>query len=361
MKSNFTTIDLFAGIGGFRLAIEKFGGQTVAFSEINTDAINTYIENFSVCPSVNLGDITKIKQLPQHDLLVAGVPCQSWSIAGRNLGFNDYFLFNDLRNGHTTIHSWDIIETTERQKEICLLLLRNRRKKTFGPLDGNPLSLEQFQSLDKGICEQELEELVGLDILKKEKYAFAILSETGGGGALTEDEKLILSKHRKGVITPDELVCDREIKVRRIDVSETLNGLEEIGFVECLEIRYDFRFTKISTGLFGICRIFLPSSNIFPTLVASDSNDYITPVSIVAKNADDYRRDFMEHIFKQERYRKISKTEALRIQGLPVNFLLPEARNRWMKLIGNSVAVPVIEKLIGAIVEVGAFDEHIVG
>ena len=42
------------------------------------------------------------------------------SLSSKN-GFNDYFLFNDLRNGHTTIHSWDIIDTTDRQKNICLL------------------------------------------------------------------------------------------------------------------------------------------------------------------------------------------------------------------------------------------------
>jgi DNA (cytosine-5)-methyltransferase 1 len=60
-------------------------------------------------------------------------------------------LFNDLRNGHTTIHSWDIIVTTQRQKNICLLLLKNRRKSAYGELDGNPLSLEQFQGLDSSI------------------------------------------------------------------------------------------------------------------------------------------------------------------------------------------------------------------
>ncbi len=52
-------------------------------------AINTYCDNFCIEPSLNFGDITKIKELPYHDLLTAGVPCQSWSIAGKNLGFDD--------------------------------------------------------------------------------------------------------------------------------------------------------------------------------------------------------------------------------------------------------------------------------
>ncbi|MEZ5449773.1 MAG: DNA (cytosine-5-)-methyltransferase [Thiolinea sp.] len=85
----FTFIDLFAGIGGFRLALDKLGGKCLHFSEIHSDAINTYCANFKEDSSLNLGDITKVKQLPPHDILTAGVPCQSWSIAGKNLGFDD--------------------------------------------------------------------------------------------------------------------------------------------------------------------------------------------------------------------------------------------------------------------------------
>ncbi len=50
-------------------------------------------------------------------------------------GMNDFFLFNDIRNGPTTIHSWDLLPTTERQKQICLLMLRNRRKRIYGKRD----------------------------------------------------------------------------------------------------------------------------------------------------------------------------------------------------------------------------------
>ena len=306
-NTKFTFIDLFSGIGGFKMALTNNGGHCLGFSEINKDAINTYCDNFQVESSYNLGDITKIKELPEHDLLTAGVPCQSWSIAGKNLGFdddrgqlwndtiyllqqsqpkafifenvkglvdprnknalsyileriqkagyyanyfvinsfdygvpqnririyiigfkekkhfqrfilpqcidkklklgdilgieiknltdkitiqmdlfgnvvesktmslsntngfNDYFLFNDLRNGHTTIHSWDIIDTTQRQKGICLLLLKNRRKSAYGELDGNPLSLEHFQSLDSSINQDEIDQLIKLEIFKCEE------------------------------------------------------------------------------------------------------------------------------------------------------------------------------------------------
>ena len=89
MKSNFTFIDLFAGIGGFKLAMIDNGGSCIGFSEIDKDAIESYCENFKINTNKNFGDITKIKELPNHDLLTAGVPCQSWSIAGRNRGFDD--------------------------------------------------------------------------------------------------------------------------------------------------------------------------------------------------------------------------------------------------------------------------------
>ena len=87
--ANFSFIDLFAGIGGFRLALESVGGHCLGFSEIATDAIRAYCANFNESEEGNFGDITKIKDLPSHDFMTAGVPCQSWSIAGKNLGFDD--------------------------------------------------------------------------------------------------------------------------------------------------------------------------------------------------------------------------------------------------------------------------------
>jgi DNA (cytosine-5)-methyltransferase 1 len=80
MKNKFTFIDLFSGIGGFKMALSNNGGNCINFSEINKDAVNTYCENHNESFDSNLGDITKIKELPKHDILTAGVPCQSWSI-----------------------------------------------------------------------------------------------------------------------------------------------------------------------------------------------------------------------------------------------------------------------------------------
>ena len=481
--ANFSFIDLFAGIGGFRLALQSVGGTCIGFSEIAPDAINTYCQNFKEDTSANFGDITKLKTLPEHDFMTAGVPCQSWSIAGKNLGFdddrgqlwndtlyllnkvrpkafifenvkgladprnakaleyilnrikqagyyskvnvlnaydygvpqtririyiigfkekkyldkfalapatpgciqlsdvlddceakecrqsndnnarwslscnekgfNDYFLFNDLRNGSTTIHSWDIQETTDREKNICYLLLKNRRKDKYGELDGNPLNIKHFQELDSSIKESDLEVLVEKGILKRVSYLYKVREVSND---LSDDAKWVLNQAKNGIINFDTLKSSKELIKRKINALDTLFMLETIGAVKCIEERYDFKNTKISTGLAGINRIFLPTCKIYPTLVASDTNDYVTTENLNADNIEDFRAKFMESVYRAGNYRQISKQEACRIQGFPANFLLPPTRARWMKLIGNSVAVPVIKMLANAIVNTGVFE-----
>ena len=81
-------IDLFAGIGGFHIAASDNGGQCVFSSEIDPEAARTYEANFQLMPQ---GDITKIKSenIPDHDMLCAGFPCQPFSIIGNRMGFDD--------------------------------------------------------------------------------------------------------------------------------------------------------------------------------------------------------------------------------------------------------------------------------
>lgn len=82
MVTIFTFIDLFAGIGGIRIAFENAGAKCLFSSEWDKNAQKTYYENFGEMPK---GDITKIKneEIPKHDILLAGFPCQSFSIAGK--------------------------------------------------------------------------------------------------------------------------------------------------------------------------------------------------------------------------------------------------------------------------------------
>lgn len=488
MAIEFTFVDLFSGIGGFKLGLGAHGGRCVGFSEIDKDAIDVYSYNHVIDKALNLGDIRLIEQLPEHDIMTAGVPCQSWSIAGKNLGFdddrgqlwndtiyllsqskpkafifenvkglvdprnkkalgyilkrikdagyyaqyylinsydygvaqnrervyiigfrekecytnfklpditanhytlkdildldvkhyysqpsqqsdlfgatvrervmslsssngvNDYFLFNDLRNGDTTVHSWDIYDTSEREKLICMLLLKNRRKKKYGKLDGNPLSLSHLKELDPTISQQEIDKLIEKDILKEIDYKFIII---GDDTDYDDKESVLLSESNNGVLVLDDLKSSRKLKVDRVNITETINSLVEKGSLECVEKRYDFKNTKISSGINGINRIFMPSSKLYPTLVASDTNDYIALESLPFENPVQYKQQFISDIYYNKLYRKITVKEACLLQGFPSDFSLPESRSRWMRLIGNSVSVPVIEKLGKAILDTG--------
>ena len=86
----FTFIDLFAGIGGFRIAMQQLGGKCVYSSEFDAQAQRTYFANYGEMP---FGDITKDvtkSYIPQKfDILCAGFPCQAFSLAGKRLGFED--------------------------------------------------------------------------------------------------------------------------------------------------------------------------------------------------------------------------------------------------------------------------------
>ncbi len=86
--AKFTYIDLFAGIGGFHLAADALGGRCVFASEIDAEAKKAYYANYGIMPH---GDITKISndEIPDHDVLLAGFPCQPFSIIGNRLGFDD--------------------------------------------------------------------------------------------------------------------------------------------------------------------------------------------------------------------------------------------------------------------------------
>lgn len=88
MKSNFTYIDLFSGIGGFHIALKNLGGKCLMASDILDIANKTYFENYKIRP---YGDISKIKikDILDHDILCGGFPCQSFSNVGHKGGLDD--------------------------------------------------------------------------------------------------------------------------------------------------------------------------------------------------------------------------------------------------------------------------------
>lgn len=432
VRSKFTFVDLFAGIGGFRIALKKLGGQCSGYSEIDKQAIDVYRHNFInylTRDEIAFGDITKISELPPDiDVVVGGVPCQPWSVAGQLRGFddprgrlwfdvirlvkksqpksfifenvsglaspknqpnlelivhelesigycvkwkvlnaydfglpqnrdrvfivgirqdleicqeynfpqplnihpkvldildelkkikpvkkakltadvlfngfippsrtrfqkedelNDFFIFSDLRNGHTTIHSWDIIQTTERQKKICLTHLKRRRCKSDGKKDGHPVSLDEFRRFIPDIQKDELDELVRLGIFRSE-----------------------------------------------------------------LNQEYEFVNSKNMSGINGIYRVILPTADIIPTLTATGAKDYIATVAIEASHPAEYKKLFLHKIYKPKKYREITASDARKLQGFPDDFQYHEREDIAKKQFGNAVPVPVVESVARELLKV---------
>ena len=88
LKEGFTFIDLFAGIGGFHQAMAELGGRCVFASEIDPDAVSTYRKNYGIDSGINIRDARE-EEIPAHQVLCGGFPCQSFSNAGHKLGFRD--------------------------------------------------------------------------------------------------------------------------------------------------------------------------------------------------------------------------------------------------------------------------------
>ncbi len=200
---------------------------------------------------------------------------------------NDFFIFSDLRNGHTTIHSWDIIKTNDRQKEICLSLLKHRRSKKYGEKDGNPLSFDNLQEIIPNIKIQELNTLV-------EKGIFRI----------TDDHK------------------------------------------------FEFVNSKNMTGINDIYRIILPTADIFPTLTATGGKDYIATLSIHANHPDEYKKLFLEKVYKKRKFIPLTAKHACKLQGFPTDFEYHENEDIAKEQFGNAVAVPVVEHLAKELIKI---------
>lgn len=133
IKENFKFIDLFCGIGGFHQALQNLGGQCVFASDIDKYAIDTYKENYNIDAGINIRDI-KEEDIPNHDVLCAGFPCQAFSKAGHQKGFEDetrgtlffeivrilkyhktpYIILENVRNltSHDNGNTWNVIKNS---------------------------------------------------------------------------------------------------------------------------------------------------------------------------------------------------------------------------------------------------------
>jgi DNA (cytosine-5)-methyltransferase 1 len=307
MSNGFKFIDLFAGIGGIRLAFEKQGGKCVFTSEWDKFAQLTYAENFEEVPS---GDITEIheKDVPNHDVLLAGFPCQPFSHAGLKRGFDD------IRG---TLF-FDIVRILK-EKKPKMVLLEN---------------VKGFTSHDKGntfkvVCET-LEKL-GYEVHSQ------VLNARDFGVPQNRERIYIVGIDRKRTLkTPFTFPKPPKSPVT-------------VG--EILESRVDTKYTisdKLWKGHQRRLREHRAKGNGFGYSLFNSSSQYTSTISAR------YYKDGSEILIEQKgkNPRKITPREAARLQGFPDSFKIPVSDAQAYRQFGNSVAVPVVSAIARQMIKI---------
>lgn len=310
--TDFTFIDLFAGIGGMRIAFERAGGKCLFSSEWNEYSKRTYRENFGDIPH---GDITKIDEnlIPTHDVLVAGFPCQPFSIAGvskkKSLGKEHGFL--DETQGTLFFDIARILKT----KHPKFFLLEN---------------VKNLARHDKGktlqVIERTLDELdynVRYEIVDACKYV-----------PQHRERIYLVGMHRKyyGPSRHFEFPPHFEKKPR---------------VREILEDTVDPKYTltdKLWTYLKNYAEKHRAKGNGFGFgLVDLDG--------ITRTLSARYYKDGSEILIPQKKKnpRRLTPRECARLMGFPNNFKITVSDTQAYKQFGNSVAVPVVETIARAI------------
>lgn len=106
------------------------------------------------------------------------------------------------------------------------------------------------------------------------------------------------------------------------------------------------------TGINNIYRIILPTADIVPTLTATGAKDYIATESIHASNPDEYKKTFLEKIYKKRKFIPITAKHAYKLQGFPTDFVYHENDDVARQQFGNAVPVPVVESLAKELLKV---------
>jgi len=295
-EAKFTFIDLFAGIGGMRQAFERHGGKCVFSSEWDKFAQITYQTNFKEMPH---GDITKIctGDIPAHDVLLAGFPCQPFSHAGLKKGFDDTrgTLFFDVAR---------IIK----DKKPSLALLEN--VKGFKNHDGG----RTFKTIVEVLNE------IGYDVFAK------VLNASDFG----------LPQNRERIY----IVCVNRRKIKQRDFEFPKPTKKETRVGDILEPHTDKKYVlsnKLWNGHKRRLKEHRERGNGF-------GYSLFTPNSIRTSTISArYYKDGSEVLIATRgNPRKITPREAARLQGFPESFKIPVSDTQAYKQFGNSVAINVV-------------------
>ena len=312
--NGYTFIDLFAGIGGMRLAFESAGGHCVYSNEWNKYSQQTYYANFGVQPD---GDITKVQaeSIPDHDILVAGFPCQPFSIAGvsKKNSLGRATGFEDKTQGTLFF-------------DVCRIL-KAKRPKAF--------MLENVKNLcshDKGRTFQIIKE--SLHELNYEVFPKII------------DGKGYVPQHRERIVI---VGFDKERYGEKVEFSFDLHPLKRQPVVrDILEKEVSEKYTlsdKLWTYLQNYAAKHREAGNGFGYGIA--------PLDGVTRTISArYYKDGSEILIEQDgkNPRRLTPRECARLQGFPDSFKIPVSDTQAYRQFGNSVVVPLMSDVAKLIV-----------
>ncbi|MEZ7741028.1 DNA cytosine methyltransferase [Gemella sanguinis] len=302
-------IDLFAGIGGFRLALENNNAQCVFSSEIDKFARETYKMNFGEYPS---GDIFEIESedIPNHDILCAGFPCQPFSIAGKRLGFEDargtlFFevarIIKDKRPKAFILENVAGLVNHDNGKTLATILsILEELNYSF--------NWKLINAKDYGIPQN-----------RNRWYCVGFDRQIG-----INDIEAIFPNKRKLEITLRDIIEFNEVAGHEVSDTAIRNMEMHIG-------DYISRNKDIEEPIIA--------NNIRPSKVSFSSNG-ISPC-LTAKMGTGGNN--VPVVYKMKR--KFTTVECLKIMGFPSTYKIKSNYSQSYKQLGNSVVVPIVDSI----------------
>jgi DNA (cytosine-5)-methyltransferase 1 len=314
---SYKFIDLFAGIGGFRSGFEKHDCECVFTSEIDAHAQEMYGLNYG--DTVH-SDITQIdeKEIPNHDILLAGFPCQPFSIAGEKKGFNDTrgTLFFD-------------IERILKEKMPKVVVLEN---------------VKHFKSHDKGntlkvvlTALQELGYTTNWQVLNAKDFGVPQNRErTIIVGALNGVEFDFSKLERKEPIAIKEILEEEREDFEYLKESEyTLienPKRQPSGLIFAGYRNKNMRTKGVQANTEHLSRVHKQPNRIY-------SSDGTHPTLSSQESAGRY------YIYHQGKVRKLTIKECYRLMGFSDNFKLIGSKAKLYNRVGNSIVIPMVEEI----------------
>ncbi len=305
-NQKFKFIDLFAGIGGIRLAFQNLGGKCVFTSEWDTYSKKTYDANFGEVP---FGDITKINEseIPDHDILLGGFPCQPFSIAGVSKK-------NALGRAHGFLD-----ETQGTLFFDVARIIKHKKPKAF--------MLENVKNLvshDKGKTFTVIKET-----LKELGYSIHFKVLDGQHFVPQHRERIIIVGFRTEIFNNEETFTFPKM------------GEKKFALRDILEQEVDPKYTlsdKLWNYLQEYAKKHKAKGNGFGFGLANLDG-------ISRTMSARYYKDGAEILIPQEgkNPRRLTPRECARLQGFPDSFIIPVSDNQAYKQFGNSVVTPLIQ------------------